>query len=98
MRGIPTTGIVTTALRGSLSTVRSRPDGASSICVQRNSAIVLPSALRVTVASQTCVVPPRCTGRAAQLIVPSRAVDRKLHLSSTVVKFAMPSGRCAMQP
>ena len=54
--------------------------GHSTICVQRKSAIVPPSSCRVTVASHTCVVRPRCTGLATHVSVPSRAVPRKLAL------------------
>ena len=43
-------------------------------CVQRKSAIGLPSACRVTVASHTWVFRPRCAGFAMHAIVPSRAV------------------------
>ena len=58
--------------------------------MQRNRAIVFWSSLRTTVASHTWVIRPRCTGRAVQAIVPSRAVPRKLVLSSTVVNVALP--------
>ena len=47
--------------------------GQRIICVQRKSAIALPSAWRVTTASHTCVVLPRCAGRATQAM---RAVAR----------------------
>ena len=69
------------------------PFGHRIICVQRNSAIAASSVLRVTVASQTCVVRPRCAGFATQASVPSRAVPRKLVFSYTVVKLSAPSGR-----
>ena len=46
------------------------------ICVQRNSASVLPVSLWVTMASQTWVVLPRCTAFALPTMVPSRAVPK----------------------
>src|SRR5437773_6732909 len=72
--------------------------GQRTSCVHRNNAICLPSPLRVTTASHTCVELPRCTGRATVAIVPSFAVVKKLLFSSAVVKFSAPAGRCAMQP
>src|SRR5438874_9195654 len=75
------------------------PDfGQRTICVQRKSAIVPPSSWRETVASQTCVVRPRCAGFAMHVSVPSRAVPRKLVFSSIVVKLSAPGGKCATQP
>ena len=67
------------------------------ICVQRNSAIVLPVSRCVTTASYTCVVRPRCCAVAMQSSVPSRAVPRKLDFSSIVVKPVAPSGRFTIQ-
>ncbi len=77
-------------------TRRIQPFGYRTICVQRNSAIVLP--LCVTVASQTWVVRPMWTAVAVHSMTPSRAVPRWLDLSSTVVKFWAPSGSDEMQP
>src|ERR1700679_2794530 len=68
------------------------------ICVQRNSARVLPVSLWVTMASQTWVVLPRCTAFALPTMVPSRAVPKWLDLRSMVVKPVAPAGRFAMHP
>jgi len=46
----------------------------SSNCVQRNSISVRPLSAWLTVASHTWVVRPRCTARATQRTVPSRAL------------------------
>src|SRR5205823_12905123 len=67
-------------------------------CVQRKSATLRLRPGSLTTASHTCVVLPRCIGVATQASTPSRTVLRKLLLSSTVVKFVAPSGRCARQP
>ena len=56
--------------------------------MQRNSAIVLPDPASVTTASHTWVVLPAWTFVATVAIRPSRAVPRKLDLSSTVVGLA----------
>src|SRR4030095_9712487 len=56
------------------------------ICVLRNWAMGRAAPSGVTVASQTCVVRPWCRGRATQTMVPSRALPKKLLLSSMVAK------------
>src|SRR5262245_29029373 len=69
-----------------------------TICEQRNRAIRAPFASLVTTASHTWVVRPRCSGVARHRITPSRAVPRKLDLSSMVVNPLAPSGRWVTQP
>jgi hypothetical protein len=72
--------------------------------VQRKTAIVLgresaSDGAPLTVASQTCVEPPRWIGVAtAWSRCPIVAVPRWFEVSSTVVKPALPGGSAARQP
>ena len=90
------------ATKSACSTWRHR--GSRSSWVQRNAAIAVgegPSRgwLAVTMASQTCVVRPRCTAVAlTRGSSPTRAVPIKLVFSSTVVKPVFPAGREAWHP
>ena len=67
--------------------------------VQRYDAISRSVVSFVTVASQTCVVRPRCSGDAvAATCSPSRADETKLAEQSTVVKLRAPSGQWWLTP
>ena len=67
--------------------------------VQRYDAINRSVVSFVTVASQTCVVRPECSGAAVAVTCsPSRALEMKLAEQSTVVKLRGPLGPVVADP